>query len=59
MKKNLITTFIFILSFCHIKAQKQYYKEKNGKISLTQQGASHLASLPFKCLDKEFPFKPW
>lgn len=59
MKKKLTTTFIFILSFYYIKAQQQYYTEENGKTTLTQQGASHLASLPLKCLDKEFPFKPW
>lgn len=52
-------TFLFILSFCYMKAQEQFYTEENGKITLTQQGASHLASLPLKCLDKEFPFKPW
>jgi hypothetical protein len=57
MKKFLIITFIFILSLYHIKAQ-QLFTEENGKITLTQQGASHLASLPLKCLDKEFPFKP-
>ena len=59
MKKILIATFIFIFSFYYIKAQQQYYTEEHGKIILTQQGASHLASLPLKCLDKEFPFKPW
>ena len=59
MKKFLTITFIFIFSFCFIEAQQQYYTEENGKITLTQQGASHLASLPLKCLDKEFPFKPW
>ena len=59
MKKILITIFIFILPFCYAKAQQQYYTEENGKIILTQLGASHLVSLPLKCLDKEFPFKPW
>jgi hypothetical protein len=57
MKKSLILAFILILRFNHTEAQ-QFYIEENGKISLTQQGASHLASLPLKCLDKEFPFKP-
>ncbi|HEY5469387.1 MAG TPA: DUF2891 domain-containing protein [Bacteroidales bacterium] len=58
MEKFSIITFIFILSYIPGKAQ-QLYNEVNGKIALTQQGASHLASLPLKCLDKEFPFKPW
>ena len=56
MKKYFI--FIFILSFISGHAQ-QLYTEGNGKLTLTQQGASHLASLPLKCLDKEFPFKSW
>lgn len=58
MKKNLLATFISILAFHYILAQQQYYNDENGKITLTQKGASHLSSLPFKCLDKEFPFKP-
>jgi|WetSurMetagenome_2_1015567.scaffolds.fasta_scaffold15395_2 hypothetical protein len=58
MKKLLIISSIFIFSFNYIKAQQLYIKE-NDKITLTQQGASHLASLPLKCLDQEFPFKPW
>ena len=37
----------------------QYYTEENGKITITQLGASHLASLPLKCLDKEFPYRSW
>lgn len=56
--KKLFIIFIFILSVVSVKAQ-QLYLEQNGKITLTQYGATHLASLPLKCLDKEFPFKPW
>ena len=58
MKKSLIIALVLVFSYNCIKAQK-YYTEENGKITLTQQGASHLASLPLKCLDKEFPFKSW
>jgi len=58
MKKVSIFASMFILSSLCIEAQ-QFYSEDNGKIALTQQGASHLASLPLKCLDKEIPFKPW
>jgi len=58
MKKFIIVTLIFLLSLSCLKAQ-QLYTEDNGKIELTQHGASHLASLPLKCVDKEFPFKPW
>ena len=56
MKKLL--TFIFIFSISFAEAQ-QFYTVEKGKIALTQQGASHLASLPLRCLDKEFPFKSW
>jgi len=56
--KRLFIIFIFIFSFCKIEAQ-QYYTVDKSKISLTLLGASHLASLPLKCLDKEFPFKSW
>jgi hypothetical protein len=56
--KKLFIIFIFTLSVVSVKAQ-QLYLEQNGKITLTQYGATHLASLPLKCLDKEFPFKPW
>lgn len=59
MKNKSIATFIFILSFCYVNAQQKYYTEENGKTVLSQQGASHLASLPLKCIDKQFPFKPW
>jgi hypothetical protein len=58
MKKYLITISVIILKFSCISAQ-QLYTEENGKINLMQEGASHLASLPLKCLDREFPFKPW
>ncbi len=47
-----------MLAFGYAKAQQLYIQDKGG-ISLTQQGASHLASLPLKCLDKTFPFKSW
>ena len=56
--KKLFIIFIFIQTVISLKAQ-QLYTEENGNITLTQHGASHLASLPLKCLDKEFPFKPW
>lgn len=49
---------ILIFSFTHFKAQT-FYTADNNKINLTVTGASHLASLPLKCLDKEFPFKSW
>jgi hypothetical protein len=58
MKRQLISVLILFLTHGYLSAQ-QFYTEEKGKISLTLQGASHLASLPLKCLDREFPFKPW
>ena len=55
--KNILT-IILMLTFGYGKAQT-FYTEDNGKFNLTQAGASHLASLPLKCLDKQFPFKSW
>lgn len=57
MKKKLTAAFIFLLFFGALNAQ-QLYSENNGKLKLTLQGASHLASLPLKCIDKEYPYKP-
>jgi hypothetical protein len=38
---------------------QQHYNEQNGKITLTAPGASHLATLPLKCIDQQFPHNPW
>jgi hypothetical protein len=36
---------------------QEYFTDANNKLILTEKGASHLASLPLKCIDKEFPVK--
>jgi len=39
------------------KGQEAHYKKVNGQIELTLTGASHFASLPLRCAEKEFPYK--
>ncbi len=51
----LITCFCF-LSFIS-KGQTVHYKNENGNYILTERGASHLASLPLKCITQQFPYK--
>ncbi|MDB5230935.1 MAG: hypothetical protein JWN76_1740 [Chitinophagaceae bacterium] len=36
---------------------QEHYIIKNGKYELTEKGASHLAQLPLKCMQQEFPYK--
>jgi len=39
-------------------AQQAYYTRKsNGLLDLTAQGAAHLAELPLRCMQQEFPYK--
>lgn len=40
-----------------LKAQSALYTEKAGVLSLTEQGASHFAKLPLKCMQQPFPYK--
>lgn len=52
------------LSFCLglflsnvLSAQEKLYNEVQDKYVLTAAGASHLAKLPLKCMQQEFPYK--
>ncbi|HUQ67751.1 MAG TPA: DUF2891 domain-containing protein [Flavitalea sp.] len=53
--KRALSVILFLLSgeiiFC------QHYNKENNKYYLTTQGASHLASLPLKCITQQFPYK--
>lgn len=40
-----------------LTAQEKLYGEEQGKYVLTAAGASHLAKLPLKCMQQEFPYK--
>jgi hypothetical protein len=54
MKSALIIIAIVFtgkINFC------QHYNKQNNKYYLTTEGASHLASLPLKCITQQFPYK--
>lgn len=55
MKRIIITT-LFIFSVCSLLAQ-HYTKNADGLLILTQEGASHFASLAFTCISQEYPNK--
>ncbi len=53
----------FLLLVClmmasHAHTQPLHYETKNGRIVLTDTGASHFAKLPLRCAEHEFPYKP-
>ena len=52
-------TLLFLLhSSC--AAQGDHYKAEHSMyVMLSAKDASHLASLPLKCINKHYPFKPW
>src|SRR5688572_4232783 len=48
----LLTVCVTNLSF-----SQQHFIRTNNEFSLTTEGASHLASLPLKCILQQFPYK--
>lgn len=56
MKKYLLIIVSMIITHL-VRAQDAHYKIENGRYKLTVAGASHLASLPLKCIQQEFPYK--
>lgn len=57
--KRTVYFFIALFACSGIAAQQKLFtvKKDSSGFELTQQGASHLASLPLKCVTKEFPNK--
>lgn len=55
MKRAIVGIF-FIFSACILSAQ-HYNKKPDGSLALTQEGASHFASLALTCISQEFPNK--
>lgn len=55
--KKIIVAFSSCLLLTAAIAQEEHFKNENGKYSLTVKGASHLAGLPLKCIQQEFPYK--
>ena len=55
---KFIALFIFFCSLCfEVFSQEDFYINRGQAYQLTESGASYLASLPLRCLDKEFPYK--
>ena len=51
---------IFLFGVAGNTAFSQHFKKENNRYVLTTEGASHLASLPLKCIEQTFPYKrPW
>ena len=46
---------VFVVSAANTFSQ--HFKRVNNKYVLTTEGASHLAALPLKCIQQEFPYK--
>ncbi len=55
--KNIIAAVCSFFFFITASAQEEHFKFENGKYRLTINGASHLAGLPLKCIQQEFPYK--
>jgi hypothetical protein len=54
--KRILTSIILIFAVYSLAAQ-HYIKRPDGSLALTQEGASHFASLAFTCISQEFPNK--
>ncbi len=53
--KYIAALCLSLLFYC--PQAQDHFKLENGKYSLTVTGASHLASLPLKCIQQQFPYK--
>ncbi len=54
--KRMVFGVFFVFIVCSLYAQ-HYTKNPDGSLMLTQEGASHLASLALTCISQEFPNK--
>ncbi|WP_134089765.1 DUF2891 domain-containing protein [Olivibacter sp. XZL3] len=55
--KSFLSIGLGLLLSNALSAQEKLYGEAQGKYVLTAPGASHLAKLPLKCMQQEFPYK--
>ena len=53
--KILALAFLFAMVFRPVGAQ--HFRKENQRYVLTSEGASHLASLPLKCIEQQYPYK--
>ena len=54
--KTFVLSFFFT-SLTAMSYAQEHYTTRNGKFQLTRTGAAHLARLPLKCMQQEFPYK--
>lgn len=57
MLRHSLLPLLLLLATLPLAAQEHFIRE-GSRIRLTDRGASHLASLPLKCIGQEFPVKP-
>ncbi|PWG79501.1 DUF2891 domain-containing protein [Pararcticibacter amylolyticus] len=55
--KSILPALFFSFSNIASEAQETHFKIEKDKYILTREGASHLAALPLKCMQQEFPYK--
>ena len=53
--KIIALSIVFVVLATNIFSQ--HFKQVNNKYVLTTEGAAHLAALPLKCIQQEFPYK--
>src|SRR5690242_219712 len=54
MKRSCLV-FLFVITGKVVLSQ--HFRKENNRYVLTTEGASHLASLPLKCIRQSFPYK--
>ena len=52
-----IVALLIVFSVIGTRVFSQHFKQVNGKYVLTTEGAAHLAALPLKCIQQQFPYK--
>src|SRR5688500_16098194 len=52
-----IVALLIVFSVFGTRVFSQHFKQVNGKYVLTTEGAAHLAALPLKCIQQQFPYK--
>lgn len=55
--KFLLSLFTTCLIALQLQAQAPLYEVHDGQMRITTEGAMHLAQLPLKCMQHEFPYK--
>lgn len=57
LQKNIFFLTLFVALTSYVSAQEPHFKKTGNQLVLTATGATHFASLPLRCAEKEFPYK--